>query len=1442
MATGYQVQDSNDEREDDNLTFDWEDCETLQIVRAFPISDYGTKSDYQSSTNDFLVPEPPSLSGIIDSTISNPPQRTLSDVDENYIEDDMSSLTDVSSIKVSDAPRKHRYAKERVERKGNIYDKFYNACLKGDLSTIKDILKMHSTLMQDKDGQTPLYAACIGDHREIVKLLTDLGYDVNHQDKDGNTPLHIIFENHATDLAQTAVDQFKASTEIRNKQNWTPLHTAIDRGYFSYSKELSAKCLHQDVGTEVSWIQLHAACWEENTHDVELLMAANTDVNHINSAGYAALHIAVTKGNIDIVTLLLDQDVHVNCVTIDGKTPLHIAADKGEESIIQKLLTQKADPNMKDVLGNTSLHMAVRVKQEIKPWRVRVRTSYTRPSQTPYRACSLQTVQAIIDHGASVNAVNNRGQTALWFASVDGQESFVKFLLDTGADPNITDKYGESCLYAALHGHCNAATLQEMLAHGAHVNTLNKDGATPLLLACSTAQADAVMLLLEERADPNIAYADGDASLHAAIAADCSKETIQEIIDHGADVNAVNSRGRTALLLGCFYRQMDSVKVLLEAGADPSVADKEGFSCLHAAIDGHCSKDTLQGLIDHGIHIDATRKDGTNAFLRACSTGQSESVMFLIEAGADVIITKPDANTCLHLAVKGECSNESLQKIIEQGKIDVNAVNKRNETALLLACVSAQAESVKLLLRTGSDPNISDASGYTSLHAAVYGCCTSNTLQEIIAHEVLLDAQNIYGRTALWLACSYRQQDSVILLLEAGSNPNTANGDGDTCLHAAITGGCSKKIIHKIIDHGANVNTTNMRNETVLTLACLYKNEGAINVLLKANADPNITENTYGDISLHKAVSQECSKEVLQALIDHGANVNATNKRNETALTLACLFENEGAIILLVNASADPNIAVEAYGYTCLHDAITGDWSKEVLQALIDHGANVNVTNKRNETALQQACLYKNEGAINALLNSNADPNIADEAYGDTCLHKAVSEDCGKEVLQALIDHGANVNAANKRNETALTLAWLYKNEGAINVLLNSNADPNIADEAYGNTCLHNAVSEQCSKEVLQALIDHGANVNATNKRTETALQQACLYNNEGAINVLLNSNADPNIADEDGDTCLHDAVIDPGDCSKEMLQAVISHGAHVNATNKRNVTPLMKACQYGNLDVINVLLSAAADIEMTDDFGRQCLHFVFYSGKHSSQSDIDHCTDVREAKITKHAVLVLGKSTLYAVSVLIKAQTDPHIPVYKHICEQLLQDVTNLGANLLVVKDGHESAAAQCLFCNSRQRESMNMLLRVGADITNVDVFGDTCLHKLLHREYLSLEYDHETLQMFLDHSVPVNATNKNHQTAYMLACGQGNIDAMCALLKAGADHKIICEDNDASLQRTYAGSSSKVTLQTIKQWLDPTWHYLDVPTLEITESLSFNLVSLIVKNMMRHAICSKR
>ena len=296
--------------------------------------------------------------------------------------------------------------------------------------------------------------------------------------------------------------------------------------------------LSEDVGTEVSWLQLHAACIAGNTQLVKFLLDANIDVNHASSVGQTALHIAVAKSNIDIVTLLLDQDVNLNDVTIDRKTPLHFAVDQGEETIIRKLVESKADPNLKDAFGNTCLHSAVQIKQATKPGLPEAAGSVDSdercPFPKPYGSCSIQTVQAIIKHGANVNAVNNRNKTALWLACSDGQEDVVKLLLHTGADPTITDTNGDSSLHAAIHGCCITEIMQQIIVHGAQVNAANKEGATPLLLACGRIQTESVKHLLKAKADPNIADADGDTSLHEAVTADCSNELLQEIIGYGA--------------------------------------------------------------------------------------------------------------------------------------------------------------------------------------------------------------------------------------------------------------------------------------------------------------------------------------------------------------------------------------------------------------------------------------------------------------------------------------------------------------------------------------------------------------------------------------------------------------------------------------------------------------------------------------------------------------------------------------------------------------------------------------------------------------------------------------------------------------------------------------------------------------------------------------------
>ena len=1394
-ATDYQPNQSENSY-DDELSYDWETDEVLQMAKAYRISSDEESSDGNTS-DEFLVPEP-SISGIMEGTSYTSSSKATTDIEENYIVDDLSSLTNISDIEVSNAPQKHEYAKARVEREGNTYDRLYNACLKGQVSIVKDILEMHNgTLAPDEHGQTPLYAACLGNHFDIITLLISFGYDVNHQDNEGKTPLHKAFENHDPDFAQTLISQFCGNTEVRDTQNWTPLHTAIDQGYFNYSDDLKCKFFHQDIGTEVTWVQLQAACFKGRTQDAQVLLDSNADVNHVSSAGYTSLHIAVTKNNTDLVTLLIDQNADVNSMTSRRQTPLHIAAENHNDSVIQKLLKMKANVNLKDELGNTSLHLSVQLNQEVKPKKAGARAD---TSTINFQKCSVQTIEAFIDHGAAVNAENNKCQTALWLACCDGQDTLVKILLDAGADPNITDKYGDLSLHSAICGYCSKDTLHELIDHGAHVNAANNNGETAILLAACGAQGETVRLLLIARADPNIANADGDTCLHGAVYADCSEEILQDLIVYGSDVNAVNKSGRTPLLLSCFFRQMDSVNVLLGAGADPTISDEQDFSCLHAAVDGRCSKDTLQALIDHGAHIDATRKDGTTALLAACRTGQSTSVMFLLDSGADVKLGKPDGNTCLHLAVNGHCSKETTRKIIEQG-LNVNASNSKGETALIVACRNAQMESVKVLLEHGANPNISDASGCSSLLAAIHGNCTNETLKEIIACKVDLDAQDKNGRTALLLACIYRQQEAVQVLLEARSNTNIADNKGNSSLSAAAHSFCRKRIIQAIIDHGANVNAINKEKCTALMRACKQGHSVAIHVLLKAGSDTNIADN-FGDTCLMHAVARGCSKKVLQEIIDHDANMNATNDENNTALMVACRQRHTDAIHGLLKAKSDTNIADEDGG-TCLMRAVALNFSKEVLQAIIDHGADVNAQNIYSHTALALACRKRHVDGIHVLLKAGADTNIVDN-NGTTCLTYAVHGDCSMEVLQAITDHGANANATDKDNGTALMWACLKSHVDAIHVLLKVESDTNIADK-NGNTCLMHAVGGYCTKEVLQAIIDHGADVNVTNKHTLTALMTACKRRHVDAIYVLLKAGADTNIVHKNGDTCLMYAVC--GNFSKAVLQEMIDHGADVNATNKENLSALMLACGQRHIDAIHVLLKAESDTNIADKDGFTCLmHAVAGDcSKEVLQAIIDHGTDVNATNEDNRPALMLAcfKRHVDAIHVLLKEGSDTNIvnktgdtclmyAVDRDCSKEVLQAIIDHDADINATNK--ETRNALMMACGMKRVDAIHVLLKAESDTNAVDKYGNTWL---MHAVYG--DCSKEALQAIIDHGADVNTINKFNRTALMTAYMMRHVDSIHVLLKAGADTNSVDKNGNTCLMHAVRGDCTKQLLQEI-------------------------------------------
>lgn len=152
-------------------------------------------------------------------------------------------------------------------------------------------------------------------------------------------------------------------------------------------------------------------------------------------------------------------------------------------------------------------------------------------------------------------------------------------MAQTAAAPQ-TDAVSQA-FWAARNG--EAATLRRLLAEGVDPDTRAADGETLLLAAASSISADTVQALLDAGADANAASTlNGWTPLMTAAffgGADC----VRLLLDKGADIDATNHYGETALLQATFQGQDEVVKTLLARGADASPKNDKGFSALRAA-------------------------------------------------------------------------------------------------------------------------------------------------------------------------------------------------------------------------------------------------------------------------------------------------------------------------------------------------------------------------------------------------------------------------------------------------------------------------------------------------------------------------------------------------------------------------------------------------------------------------------------------------------------------------------------------------------------------------------------------------------------------------------------------------------------------------------------------------------------------------------------------
>ena len=604
--------------------------------------------------------------------------------------------------------------------------------------------------------------------------------------------------------------------------------------------------------------------------------------------------------------------------------------------------------------------------------------------------------------------------------------------------------------------HTEVATL--LLLNGCKVNSKNKNPSdTPLHFAAINGDIEIVRSLLSRGAKINAKNRYGDTPLHDAVLSN-KIGVVELLINHGADVNAGNSKNMTPLHVAIENDAGKIVELLLIRSASVHAEGQYGTP-LHLAAERGYSR-IVEHLIKYGARVNST---GTAVYSEdtplqlAVRRGHSEVVKLLLERGANVDAQSKGGNTVLHCAVENGDS-VIIEHILKRRPDVNNGSNKCALNAAVLGCGRQYSKIVKSLLEHGFTVVPEDRNDCNLLHAAVEkGCLT-------IVEKLLK-----YGTDVNISICS--------------TSP----------LHVA-TKSKQGEVAELLVSYGADLNPRDEAGNTPIFYAAVNRDLEMVKLLLSNKA--NVKDSPQ---VLNTAVQQN-RRDIVEVLLRHGADVNASTKYGVTALHYTVLDKNgtvsrsfldkdpdtKGEIVrLLLSGGANVNARAQN-GIMTLHAAVRKGFLR-VVDALLEYDADVNCAYENEKMPLYYSAEKGNKVISKMLLDKGANVN-ARQKDGRTALHVAIQHG-HKEVVELLLKYGARVDSETKNWATPLHCAARNGCADIVKVLLKFGADIDSKDER-GETALHVA-SDTGKIQVVIILLDHGSDITITNRYRHMPLDLA---------------------------------------------------------------------------------------------------------------------------------------------------------------------------------------------------------------------------------------------------------------------------------------------------------------------------------------------------------------
>ncbi|XP_033632864.1 poly [ADP-ribose] polymerase tankyrase-1-like [Asterias rubens] len=567
-------------------------------------------------------------------------------------------------------------------------------------------------------------------------------------------------------------------------------------------------------------------------------------------------------------------------------------------------------------------------------------------------------------------------------------------------------------------------------------------------------------------------------------------------------------------------------------------------------------------------------------------------------------------------------------------------------------------------------------------------------------------------------------------------------------------------------------------------------------------------------------------KDVVEFLLQNGANVHSRDDGGLIPLHNACSFGHAEVVTLLLKHGADAN-ARDNWNYTPLHEAaIKG--KIDVCIVLLQNGADPNIRNTDGKTALD-------------LADPPAKQVLSGEYKKDELLEASRSGN-EEKMMSLLTPLNVNGHASDGRRSTPLHLAAGYNRVSIVQLLLQHGADVHAKDKG-GLVPLHNACSYG-HFEVTELLIKHGANVNAMDLWKFTPLHEAASKSRLEVCSLLMSHGADPNLVN-----CHSKSAIDvaPTKDLKEMLQyefrgnamleacrlsdmtrikkqiapdlvnfknpqtldsplhcvagsvfpkrkqaveLLIKKGANLVDKNNEGLTPLHVATDKGHIDVMELLLESGAKVNSTDNMGQTPLH-------RAAREDIPEASRLLLSYGADTTVLSLQGFTpvqLASESVQKIMQVEQRLNAVDESSEFLefskagdlenIQALVSRNPHIVNCRDKEGRHSTPLHFAAGYNRVAVvDYLLQHGAYVHAKDKGGLVPLHN-------ACSFGHyEVTELLIKHSAVVNAADLWKFTPLHEAAAKGKYEICKLLLKHGADPEKKNRDGHTALDLVKEG-----------------------------------------------------